>query len=81
MLGLREFNEAVSYNYSPGFIPFGLDDFALSVSMPAKSLADTIPARALMAWDRTSPPNPRTRPRAKPQWQSKYASVRARIGK
>lgn len=52
MLGLREFNEAVSYNYSPGFIPFGLDDFALSVSMPAKSLADTIPARALMAWDK-----------------------------
>ena len=47
-----EFNEAVAYNYSPGYIPFGVDDFALSISMPAKSLADTIPARALIAWDK-----------------------------
>ncbi|RDX46333.1 hypothetical protein OH76DRAFT_1407058 [Lentinus brumalis] len=48
----RHFNEIVAYGYYPGFIPFGLDDFALSVSLPAKSLADTISARALMAWDK-----------------------------
>ncbi|TBU25270.1 hypothetical protein BD311DRAFT_764945 [Dichomitus squalens] len=48
----REFNEIVAYGYHPGFVPFGQDDFALSVSLPAKSLADTIPARALMAWDK-----------------------------
>ena len=42
----------MAYGYRPGFIRFGLDDFALSVSLPARSLADTIPARALMAWDK-----------------------------
>ncbi len=42
----------MAYGYYPGFIPFGVDDFALSVSLPAKSLADTISARALMAWDK-----------------------------
>ena len=46
------FNETVAYGYYPGFIPFGVDDFALSVSIPANSLVDTIPARALMAWDK-----------------------------
>ncbi len=48
----REFNELVAYGYHPGFIPFGIDDFALSVSLPARFLADTIPPRALMAWDK-----------------------------
>lgn len=48
----REFNEVVAYGYHPGFIPFGIDDFALSVSLPARFLADTIPPRALMAWDK-----------------------------
>ncbi|KAI0708751.1 hypothetical protein C8T65DRAFT_649990 [Cerioporus squamosus] len=48
----RHFNEIVAYGYCPGYIPFGVDDFALSVSLPAKSLADTISPRALMAWDK-----------------------------
>ncbi|KAI0750412.1 hypothetical protein C8Q74DRAFT_1309949 [Fomes fomentarius] len=48
----RHFNEIVGYGYCPGVIPLGVDDFALSVSQPAKSLAETIPARALMAWDK-----------------------------
>ncbi|RPD55194.1 hypothetical protein L227DRAFT_579837 [Lentinus tigrinus ALCF2SS1-6] len=48
----RHFNEIVAYGYYPGYIPFGVDDFALSASLPAKSLVDTIPARALMAWDK-----------------------------
>ncbi|TFY60148.1 hypothetical protein EVJ58_g5335 [Rhodofomes roseus] len=45
------FNEVVSYDYRPGFIPFGADDFVLSVSIPIIKLARDIPARALMAWD------------------------------
>ena len=48
----REFNEVVAYGFHPGFIPFGIDDFALSVSLPARLLANTIPPRALMAWDK-----------------------------
>ncbi|KAI0824358.1 hypothetical protein BC628DRAFT_1379076 [Trametes gibbosa] len=48
----REFIETVAYGYQPGFIRFGIDDFALSVSIPVKSLPDTIPARALIAWDK-----------------------------
>ncbi|TFK84836.1 hypothetical protein K466DRAFT_526791 [Polyporus arcularius HHB13444] len=48
----RHFNEIVAYEYYPGIIPFGASDFALSVSLPAKSLADTISPRALMAWDK-----------------------------
>ena len=48
----REFNEVVAYGFHPGYIPFGIDDFALSVSLPARSLANTIPPRALMAWDK-----------------------------
>ncbi|KAH9940093.1 uncharacterized protein BXZ73DRAFT_88813 [Epithele typhae] len=55
----RDFNEIVGYGYRPGFIPFGLDDFSLSLSIPAKSLADTIPARALMAWDKRLLSQPR----------------------
>ncbi|KZT66072.1 hypothetical protein DAEQUDRAFT_798566 [Daedalea quercina L-15889] len=46
------FNEVVAYGYRPGFIPFGVDDFVLSVSIPIIKLAGDIPARALMAWDR-----------------------------
>ncbi|KAI0367123.1 hypothetical protein BV20DRAFT_1091315 [Pilatotrama ljubarskyi] len=48
----REFNEIVAHGYQPGYIRFSIDDFALSVSLPAKSLADTISPRALMAWDK-----------------------------
>ncbi|KAM5545525.1 hypothetical protein V8D89_000563 [Ganoderma adspersum] len=48
----REFNEVVAYGFHPGFIPFGIDDFALSVSLPARFLANTISPRALMAWDK-----------------------------
>ncbi|KAI0738313.1 hypothetical protein C8Q80DRAFT_1275827 [Daedaleopsis nitida] len=48
----RHFNEIVGYEYCPGYIPFGVDDFALSVSVPVMSLAEMIPARALMAWDK-----------------------------
>ena len=38
--------------YRPGIIHFGNDDFAVSVSLPVIALADSIPPRALMAWDR-----------------------------
>jgi len=38
--------------YRPGIIQFGDDDFAVSVSLPVIALADSIPPRALMAWDR-----------------------------
>ena len=38
--------------YRPGIIHFGEDDFAISVSLPVIALADSIPPRALMAWDR-----------------------------
>ncbi|OJT02602.1 hypothetical protein TRAPUB_6866 [Trametes pubescens] len=48
----REFNEIVAHGYQPGFIRLGADDFALSVALPAKSLADTISPRALVAWDK-----------------------------
>ncbi|OBZ72871.1 Poly [ADP-ribose] polymerase 6 [Grifola frondosa] len=48
----RDFNEVVACNYRPGFIRFGIDEFALSVSLPVISLAECIPPRALMAWDR-----------------------------
>ncbi|KAI0643473.1 hypothetical protein C8Q79DRAFT_979163 [Trametes meyenii] len=48
----REFNEIVAHGYQPGFVRFGVDDFALSTSLPVKSLADLIPPRALIAWDK-----------------------------
>ena len=38
--------------YRPGLVRFGVDDFSLSVSIPVIKLANEIPARALMAWDR-----------------------------
>lgn len=42
----------MAHGYQPGFIRLGVDDFALSVALPAKSLADTISPRALVAWDK-----------------------------
>ncbi|KAI0656109.1 hypothetical protein C8Q70DRAFT_1014692 [Cubamyces menziesii] len=48
----RDFNEIVAHGYNPGFIQFGTDDFITSISIPVKSLAETISARALVAWDR-----------------------------
>lgn len=49
---MSHFNEVVAYEYRPGFIPFGADDYVLSVSIPIIKLVGDIPARALMAWDR-----------------------------
>ena len=42
----------VAAGYRPGFIPFGVDDFSLSISIPVITLVNDIPAHALMAWDR-----------------------------
>lgn len=47
-----DFLEIVACDYRPGIVKFGVDDFSLSVSIPVIKLADDIPARALMAWDR-----------------------------
>lgn len=38
--------------YRPGLIRFGGDDFCISVSLPIVELADSVPPRALIAWDR-----------------------------
>ncbi|KAJ6506730.1 hypothetical protein C8R45DRAFT_1090408 [Mycena sanguinolenta] len=67
----RDFVEIVSSSYRPGLIPFvpGLvstfdpraGDFALSVSMPVVQLTETIPAQALVAWDRRLLGTPRAR--------------------
>ncbi|KAF8190600.1 hypothetical protein K438DRAFT_1831354 [Mycena galopus ATCC 62051] len=69
----RDFLEIVSSEYRPGLIPFvppgpgmaGLDvrggDFAVSVSMPVVRLTETIPAQALVAWDRRLLNTPRAR--------------------
>ena len=51
-LWIRHFHEVIAHEYRPGFIPFGADDTVLSVSIPIIKLVDSIPARALMAWDR-----------------------------
>ncbi|KZT05739.1 uncharacterized protein LAESUDRAFT_726677 [Laetiporus sulphureus 93-53] len=48
----RDFNEMIVWNYRPGYISFGTDEFILSVSLPVVALTRDIPARALMAWDR-----------------------------
>ncbi|KAJ7187359.1 hypothetical protein C8R46DRAFT_880049 [Mycena filopes] len=54
----RDFLETVSSEYRPGLIPFTAGtwdpaaDFAVSVSLPTVRLTDTIPAQALVAWDR-----------------------------
>jgi ubiquitin-conjugating enzyme E2 Q len=42
----------VGAGYRPGLVRFGVDDFSISVSIPVITLAQDIPARALMAWDR-----------------------------
>lgn len=42
----------VAAGYRPGLVRFGIDDFSLSVSIPVITLANDIPVRALMAWDR-----------------------------
>jgi ubiquitin-conjugating enzyme E2 Q len=46
-----DFIEIVAAEYRPGLLRFGIDDFSLSVSLPVITLANDIPARALMAWD------------------------------
>ncbi|KAJ6535048.1 hypothetical protein B0H19DRAFT_1383300 [Mycena capillaripes] len=61
----RDFFEIVSSKYTPGLIPFSVDsgnakdgfdvtkgDFALSISLPTVSLTSSVPAQALVAWDR-----------------------------
>ncbi|KAJ7757963.1 hypothetical protein B0H16DRAFT_1314107 [Mycena metata] len=54
----RDFVEVVSSSYRPGLIPFTsgqwdpATDFAVSVSFPTVQLTQTIPAQALVAWDR-----------------------------
>ncbi|TFK43105.1 hypothetical protein BDQ12DRAFT_165045 [Crucibulum laeve] len=48
----QEFIEIVGTAYRPGLIRLGGDDFVLSVSLPVIELADSVPPRALMAWDR-----------------------------
>lgn len=47
-----DFIETVATGFRPGLIRFGGDDFSISVSLPVVNLADSIPPRALMAWDR-----------------------------
>ncbi|KAF9809445.1 hypothetical protein IEO21_07397 [Rhodonia placenta] len=47
-----DFTEIVAYGYRPGFVPIDIDEYVLSVSCPTIKLADDIPTRALMAWDR-----------------------------
>lgn len=49
---LSDFIETVGTGYRPGYISFGGDDFCLSVSIPVVTLAASIPAQALVAWDR-----------------------------
>lgn len=44
--------ETVAAGYRPGLIRFGGDGFVVSVSLPVITLAESIPPRALMAWDR-----------------------------
>lgn len=47
------FVDVVASEYKPGFMRIsGGDDFILSVSVPVIQLAQSIPPRALMAWDR-----------------------------
>lgn len=49
----RNFVDTVASSYTPGLTRIsGGDDFILSVSVPVISLAQSIPPRALMAWDR-----------------------------
>lgn len=51
-ISYSDFIETIATSYRPGFIRFGGDDFSVSVSLPVITLANSIPPRALMAWDR-----------------------------
>ncbi|KAK7028605.1 ubiquitin-CONJUGAT-2 domain-containing protein [Favolaschia claudopus] len=67
----RDFLEIVSSEYRPGLIPFvpptsssafePRGDFAMSISIPTVDLTHTIPAQALVAWDRRLLNAPRAR--------------------
>ncbi|KAF9266711.1 hypothetical protein L218DRAFT_895759 [Marasmius fiardii PR-910] len=48
----HDFIDTVASLYRPGLIRFGQDDFCISVSLSVVELAESIPPRALMAWDR-----------------------------
>ncbi|KAH9475092.1 Ubiquitin-conjugating enzyme E2Q-like protein 1 [Psilocybe cubensis] len=48
----ENFIDIVATGYRPGFIRLGGNDFVVSVSLPVITLAEAIPPRALMAWDR-----------------------------
>ncbi|KAJ3717151.1 hypothetical protein C8R42DRAFT_724779 [Lentinula raphanica] len=48
----RHFLEMVARDYHPGLIRFGGDEFCISVSLSVIQLAETVPPRALNAWDR-----------------------------
>ncbi|KAF8151436.1 hypothetical protein B0H34DRAFT_727589 [Crassisporium funariophilum] len=53
MAKLQEnFVDIVATEYRPGFIRLGGNDFLVSVSLPVITLSESIPPRALMAWDR-----------------------------
>ncbi|KIY49649.1 hypothetical protein FISHEDRAFT_65102 [Fistulina hepatica ATCC 64428] len=53
MLGFqRDFIDTVATGYIPGIVRTNISDFCLSVSYPVVRLAELIPPRALMAWDR-----------------------------
>lgn len=52
LLFYRDFVDIVATEYRPGFIRIGGNDFVISISLPVITLADSIPPRALMAWDR-----------------------------
>lgn len=48
----HDFLEIVARGYRPGLIRFGGDDFCISVSLSVIKLAESVPPRALNAWDR-----------------------------
>ncbi|KXN88395.1 hypothetical protein AN958_07377 [Leucoagaricus sp. SymC.cos] len=48
----RNFLETVAADYRPGFIRHSSENFLVTVSIPILRLIETIPPRALMAWDR-----------------------------
>ncbi|KAF9566809.1 hypothetical protein CPC08DRAFT_703781 [Agrocybe pediades] len=48
----QDFVDIVATEYMPGFVRLSGNDFVLSVSLPVLRLAECIPPRALMAWDR-----------------------------
>jgi len=49
---IRTFVDIVATEYRPGFIRLSGNDFVLSISLPLITLANIVPPRALMAWDR-----------------------------